>query len=1016
MAFDEPLSRQEAILQNMLGANNTLEPPQSREEQLLVQILEEGGVGGGTYAVKGSYDTYAELLAAHPTGNEGDAYLVGSPSHVYTWLTDDATWHDAGAFSAIAGPRGPQGERGLTGPEGPEGPEGPQGKQGPEGPEGPQGPQGPEGPQGEEGPQGPKGDGPDITIVEDTDTSYILRFRTNTVEFDTPNLKGSGTVRILNDIADVALVNVTNKQVLSFDQESGKWINRTLESGNVEHLTDVGDVEVTNLQPDQVLKWDAVAQKWINKEAEEPFQFATMPAAADYAERIVEYTGVDTQDFKRGYFYRSTPAVEAGQITYSWQRQDVQPNNDDYNNLISKPSIDSVELAGNKTKEDLNIQKIIQFTTMPAATAQRLGDIVQYVGGNTADFRQGYFYQCKYNETSLAYNWERLDTSQSEELQSEIEQLQENQGDMTTLEVTGVDNLVDAINKIDKHKVSSYQYTEPNLIINYSDGSTLNIAITSILNETQLGELENVVDTSIQDGQILQYDTAIQKYKPYAILTALQTLLQDAKDYTDEEIAKSTQVAAFVCDAKPTLYHDPQTSEDTVIYVQGGVTKTTTNTSARFYYTANNEAYCTSWVDGVEFTFNVAQVDFDEYVNKLTDVTSTYAEGMTDKTKVTNVAAIDELLAIVKGLLADKVNIIDIVNNLTSTETNKPLAAAQGKALSDALSNKADIFQLATMPQPTAQDAGKVVQYVGADSNNYTKGHFYTVVQAGGIYQFTEILMQSIVDNALDASSNNPVSNTVITNALNAKQNKTLDNALSIDGATVTTVENALSALNSYTNDVKREIPGAATASTLGTVKPDGTSITVRDGIISAVAKAPVDTVQDANMNSVTSNAVYDALTLKQNKTMSSAVTVGGTGSKTTVEAAIAAIASLINPYTTTTAKLANTLQNAGTGTIAPGINYGSCFWRQVGQIVTIQFNALGIDALAMGQTIVTNIPKPTMGAFTVVLVSQDKMISCANIVPDGDSGKLTNLCTKVVGSYYGYFGSASYMTDRICT
>lgn len=45
--FDVPQSRIEAILQNMLGANNVLEPPQSREEILLQQILESGGGGGG---------------------------------------------------------------------------------------------------------------------------------------------------------------------------------------------------------------------------------------------------------------------------------------------------------------------------------------------------------------------------------------------------------------------------------------------------------------------------------------------------------------------------------------------------------------------------------------------------------------------------------------------------------------------------------------------------------------------------------------------------------------------------------------------------------------------------------------------------------------------------------------------------------------------------------------------------------------------------------------------------------
>lgn len=48
MAFDKPQSRNEAILQNMLGANNVLEPPQSRVEALLQEILESGGGGGGT--------------------------------------------------------------------------------------------------------------------------------------------------------------------------------------------------------------------------------------------------------------------------------------------------------------------------------------------------------------------------------------------------------------------------------------------------------------------------------------------------------------------------------------------------------------------------------------------------------------------------------------------------------------------------------------------------------------------------------------------------------------------------------------------------------------------------------------------------------------------------------------------------------------------------------------------------------------------------------------------------------
>ena len=46
MDFLEPESRNEAILQNMLGADNELVAPQSRIEYLLQEILEQGGTGG----------------------------------------------------------------------------------------------------------------------------------------------------------------------------------------------------------------------------------------------------------------------------------------------------------------------------------------------------------------------------------------------------------------------------------------------------------------------------------------------------------------------------------------------------------------------------------------------------------------------------------------------------------------------------------------------------------------------------------------------------------------------------------------------------------------------------------------------------------------------------------------------------------------------------------------------------------------------------------------------------------
>lgn len=102
----ELTSRDEELLKAILGEGLANFEPQSRIEALLKRILDEGGMGGGGTRILGYYDTLEELEAAHPTGNINDAYLVGSPSHIYVWLTDVDEWHDGGQFEAIPGEPG----------------------------------------------------------------------------------------------------------------------------------------------------------------------------------------------------------------------------------------------------------------------------------------------------------------------------------------------------------------------------------------------------------------------------------------------------------------------------------------------------------------------------------------------------------------------------------------------------------------------------------------------------------------------------------------------------------------------------------------------------------------------------------------------------------------------------------------------------------------------------------------------------------------------------------------------
>lgn len=66
------------------------------------------GTDGTSVTIKGSYDTYQQLIAAHPTGSSGDSYMVGTD--LYVW--NGSAWEDVGQ---IQGPAGTDGTNGTDG-------------------------------------------------------------------------------------------------------------------------------------------------------------------------------------------------------------------------------------------------------------------------------------------------------------------------------------------------------------------------------------------------------------------------------------------------------------------------------------------------------------------------------------------------------------------------------------------------------------------------------------------------------------------------------------------------------------------------------------------------------------------------------------------------------------------------------------------------------------------------------------------------------------------------------------
>ena len=88
------------------------------------------GEDGSSFTVNGLYATLDALKAAHPTGAEGDAYIVGSENTnvVYIWDMDAVGWVNVGPIQGPQGPQGPQGVQGVQGIQGVAGVAGQDGK------------------------------------------------------------------------------------------------------------------------------------------------------------------------------------------------------------------------------------------------------------------------------------------------------------------------------------------------------------------------------------------------------------------------------------------------------------------------------------------------------------------------------------------------------------------------------------------------------------------------------------------------------------------------------------------------------------------------------------------------------------------------------------------------------------------------------------------------------------------------------------------------------------------------
>ena len=170
--------------------------------------------------------------------------------------------------------------------------------------------------------------------------------------------------------------------------------------------------------------------------------------------------------------------------------------------------------------------------------------------------------------------------------------------------------------------------------------------------KAKLDSLENFDDT-VLDSRITANEDAIEVLNGNSSVVGsvdskVAACLTDSKSYTDTSVQNAIRQTAIVCDAKPTI------SGNIITYQKDGNTyNIASDNKTKFYYTTNGVNYSTIWIDGTEFTDTLASVNFSDYVSKTNDVVSTYTGQEADKTKIPDLAALDDLKDIVDDSLDD---------------------------------------------------------------------------------------------------------------------------------------------------------------------------------------------------------------------------------------------------------------------------------------------------------------------------------------------------------------------------
>lgn len=202
-------------------------------------------------------------------------------------------------------------------------------------------------------------------------------------------------------------------------------------------------------------------------------------------------------------------------------------------------------------------------------------------------------------------------------------------------------------------------------LLNYYNKTEVNSLLENKVDkETGKGLSTNDYDDD-EKGQVQQNKEDITTLNGDATVTGsvdskVAQGVQDAKDYTDEQIALLNVDEAIKCDAMPT--YDSGTNK--ITYIKDTVSHTIDADAIWFYYESDDKLMQSILLDGEWVSIvSAGTANFSDYVSKTNDVVSTYTGEEVVTSKVPDLAALKALQILVKTDIDGKVSIAQGATN-----------------------------------------------------------------------------------------------------------------------------------------------------------------------------------------------------------------------------------------------------------------------------------------------------------------------------------------------------------------